>query len=97
MRWSVKDYLFKAGICYLANNDMVLTENKLQEFKKPDFQFESTRECAFLTALVQTMKDGDEQAFTDHSTNFDLMNKLDGWKVRVLVAAKKHIQVEDFS
>src|SRR5579871_4268136 len=60
-KWSVKDYFFKAGACYLANKvqprrekadlqDMVATKQAIERFIELDPTFASTRECILLQA-----------------------------------------------
>lgn len=99
MRYSVKDYFLKAGICHLASGDIVAVERALAGYLEMDPTFGSTRECALLTDLTQDVKDGKQDQFTDHLFQFDQMSKLDRWKTTLLVRVKDAIQAEeeDFS
>ncbi|KAF9334020.1 vesicular-fusion protein S17 [Podila minutissima] len=36
MKWSLKEYLLKAGLCHLATNDLVSTRNALTRYKEMD-------------------------------------------------------------
>lgn len=47
-RWSVKDYFFKAGICYLCNEDLEGCRKALDQFDNLDSTFSSSREAKFL-------------------------------------------------
>lgn len=43
MKWSVKDYFLKAGICHLATTDMVGFTRALERYRDLDPTFASTR------------------------------------------------------
>ncbi|GAB1191117.1 soluble NSF attachment protein [Aspergillus pseudonomiae] len=99
MKWSVKDYFLKAGICHLATNDLVATNRALENYRDIDNTFASTREHQLLIDLVQTIEQGDQEAFADKLFQFDQLSKLDKWKTTLLLRIKSNIeeQAEDFS
>ncbi|EXJ54066.1 hypothetical protein A1O7_09403 [Cladophialophora yegresii CBS 114405] len=99
MRWSVKDYFLKAGICYLAAGDQVATRRALEHFRELDGSFASTRENMLLTDLVGCVEEGDQEGFTDKLLQFDQLSKLDKWKTTLFLRVKNAIEKEeeDFS
>ncbi|OGM41414.1 vesicular-fusion protein sec17, partial [Aspergillus bombycis] len=99
MKWSVKDYFLKGGICHLATNDLVATNRALENYRDIDNTFASTREHQLLIDLVQTIEQGDQEAFADKLFQFDQLSKLDKWKTTLLLRIKNNIeeQAEDFS
>ncbi|KAI0900928.1 TPR-like protein [Annulohypoxylon nitens] len=99
MRYSVKDYFLKAGICHLATGDMVATNRALEKYRDLDPTFPSTREHQLLTDLAAAIEAGDQDQFTDKLFQFDQMSKLDKWKTTILVRVKNNIEEagEDFS
>ncbi len=99
MRWSVKDYFLKAGICHLAAGDQVATKRALQQYAELDGSFASTRENMLLSDLVGCVEEGDQEAFSDKLFQFDSMSKLDKWKTTLLLRVKNTIEKEeeDFS
>lgn len=99
MKWSVKDYFLKAGICHLASNDTVATKRALQQYVELDNTFQGTRENMLLNDLVESVEQGDPDGFTDKLLQFDQMSKLDKWKTALLLRVKENIQKqeEDFS
>jgi alpha-soluble NSF attachment protein len=99
MRWSVKDYFLKAGICHLAAGDQVATKRALDHYKELDGSFASTRENMLLTDLVGCVEEGDQEAFADKLFQFDQLSKLDKWKTTILLRVKNAIEKEeeDFS
>ncbi|KAI9773753.1 MAG: hypothetical protein M1835_006113 [Candelina submexicana] len=99
MKWSVKDYFLKAGICHLATNDMVATNRALESYRDLDPTFASTREHQLLVDLAEAVEQGDQEAFADKLFQFDQMSKLDKWKTTILLRVKNSIEEkgEDFS
>ncbi|KAJ5495964.1 Tetratricopeptide-like helical [Penicillium diatomitis] len=99
MKWSVKDYLLKAGICHLATKDMVEATRALETYREIDPSFSSTREHQLLVDLLQAVEGGDQEAFADKLFQFDQLSKLDKWKTTLLLRVKNNIEEaeEDFS
>ena len=99
MKWSVKEYLLKAGICHLASGDMVATNRALESYRDLDPAFASTREHQLLVDLAEAAEEGDQDKFADKLFQFDQMSKLDKWKTTILLRVKEGIegQEDDFS
>lgn len=99
MKWSVKDYFLKAGICHLASGDLVATNRALESYRDIDPTFASTREHQLLVDLTQAVDQGDQEAFTDKLFQYDQLSKLDKWKTTLLLRIKNNIEEvgEDFS
>lgn len=99
MKWSVKEYYLKAGICHLATNDMVGTARALQSYQELDPTFSSTRECQLLGDLSNAVEQGDQEVYADKLYQYDQMSKLDKWKTTLLLRVKDAIEnkEEDFS
>ncbi|KAI1403732.1 TPR-like protein [Hypoxylon fuscum] len=99
MRYSVKDYFLKAGICHLATGDMVAVNRALEKYRDLDPTYPSTREHQLLVDLAAAIEAGDQDQFTDKLFQFDQMSKLDKWKTTILVRVKNNIEEagEDFS
>jgi alpha-soluble NSF attachment protein len=99
MKWSMKDYFLKAGICHLCTGDLVATSRALESYRELDPSFQSTREHQLIVDLAETVESGDQEAFTDKLFQFDQMSKLDKWKTTLLLRVKNNIEEtgEDFS
>ncbi|KGO72171.1 Tetratricopeptide-like helical [Penicillium italicum] len=99
MKWSVKDYLLKAGICHLATKDLVETNRALESYRELDPSFGATREHQLLVDLTQAVEGGDQEGFADKLFQFDQLSKLDKWKTTILLRIKNNIEEaeEDFS
>lgn len=99
MKWSVKDYFLKAGLCHLATGDMVSINRALEKYRDMDPTFPSTREHQLLVDLTAAVEGGDAEAYADKLFQYDQMSKLDKWKTTILLKIKNSIQEqgEDFS
>ncbi|OJD17909.1 hypothetical protein AJ78_02014 [Emergomyces pasteurianus Ep9510] len=99
MKYSVKDYFLKAGICHLASNDLVATNRALQNYRDLDNSFTTTREHMLLVDLAQAVEQGDAESFGDKLFQYDQLSKLDKWKTALLLRVKNNIEEpgEDFS
>lgn len=65
MRWSVKEYLLKAGICQLCTGDQVGVNTALDRYRDLDPSFVQQREHQLLVDLAQAVQDGDQEMFAD--------------------------------
>jgi alpha-soluble NSF attachment protein len=95
MKYSVKDYLLKAGICHLATGDLVAAQRALERYREIDPQFAGQREHMLLTDLVEAVEAKSQEQFTDKLFQFDQINKLDKWKTTILVRVKNSIEEAD--
>jgi alpha-soluble NSF attachment protein len=99
MKYSVKEYFLKAGICHLATQDMVDTERALEQYREMDPSFATQREHQLLVDLLGAVQAGNQDMFTDKLYAYDQMSKLDKWKTAILLKIKNQIQEaeDDFS
>ncbi|KAL8679495.1 MAG: hypothetical protein Q9186_004218 [Xanthomendoza sp. 1 TL-2023] len=99
MKWSVKDYFLKAGICHLASGDTVATSRALETYRDLDPTFPSTREHQLLVDLAEAVEQGDQEMFADKLFQYDQLSKLDKWKTTLLLRIMEGIEEkgEDFS
>jgi alpha-soluble NSF attachment protein len=99
MRWSVKEYFLKAGICHLATSDLVATNRALQSYCDWDNSFVQTREYVLLKDLTEAVERHEQDTFADKLFQYDQLSKLDKWKTSLLLKVKNGIEEEgeDFS
>jgi alpha-soluble NSF attachment protein len=99
MKWSVKDYFLKSGLCHLAVGDQVATNRAVEKYRDMDPTFASTREHQLLIDLYEAVEAGDQEVFADKLFQYDQMSKLDKWKTTILLRIKNSIQekFDDFS
>lgn len=88
-KWSVREYLLKAGICILCTNDVVRAKLSIEKYQSLDMTFAGTREFKFLHDLSNATEASDAQQFTDIVAEFDKMTRLDNWKTTLLLRIKK--------
>ncbi|KAF2094638.1 TPR-like protein [Rhizodiscina lignyota] len=99
MKWSVKDYLFKAGICHLATNDMVGFNRALQGYAQMDPNFTTQREHKLLVDLGEAIEKGDKDAFEGSLFQWNQLSPLDSWKTTMFLRIKNAVEnaEEDFA
>lgn len=99
MKWSVKDYFLKSGLCLLAVGDMVAVNRAFEKYRDMDPSFPSTREHQLLVDLAEAVDAGEQEVFADKLFQYDQMSKLDKWKTTILLRIKNAIEEkgEDFS
>ena len=99
MKWSVKDYFLKSGLCLLAVGDMVAVNRAFEKYRDMDPSFASTREHQLLVDLAEAVDQGEQEVFADKLFQYDQMSKLDKWKTTILLRIKNAIEEkgEDFS
>ncbi|KAI8320489.1 TPR-like protein [Martensiomyces pterosporus] len=90
-KWSIKEYLLKAGLCRLASFDVVGARKALEHYRDLDVSFSTTRECRLLENLVADAENEDLQSFTDHVAEYDQLSQLDNWKTTILLRIKHSI------
>jgi len=95
LKWSVKDYFLRAGLCHLASGDMVAARRAIDKYQDMDVSFSSQREYKLLVDLLSACENMDLEAFTLATKEFDSISKLDSWKVSLLLKIKTTIKEED--
>jgi alpha-soluble NSF attachment protein len=85
MRWSVKEYLLKAGICQLCTGDQVGVNAALDRYRDLDPSFVQQREHQLLVDLTQAVQDGDQEMFADKviSSSILVIWKLEANKLQL--------------
>ncbi|EEB09687.1 alpha SNAP [Schizosaccharomyces japonicus yFS275] len=92
LKWSVKEYLLKCGLCYMLMGDDVATRRAFDSFTALDLTFQSTREYQLLCDLQDAIEASDADIFAEKVFQFDQLSKLDSWKTTVLLKIKNRIQ-----
>ena len=87
LKWSVKDYLLRAGCCHLATGETGAATRALEKYSSMDVTFGGTREGQFLASMAQAFDDLDVDTFTDAIRDFDEISRLDAQKTSLLLEA----------
>jgi alpha-soluble NSF attachment protein len=93
-KYSVRDFLLRAGICRLASEDRIAARRAIEGYPAIDSSFVGTRECALLNDVLTALEAEDGEAFTEAVSSFDRTSSLDDWKTRMLLAIKNNINEE---
>ncbi|OLN92265.1 putative vesicular-fusion protein sec17-like protein [Colletotrichum chlorophyti] len=92
MKYSVKDYFLRAGICHLATGDTVAARRALEKYTEMDPGFAQQRESMLLHDLLAAVEGNNQEEFTDKLFHYDQVSKLDKWKTTLLVRVKNAIE-----
>lgn len=90
-KWSLKDYFLKAGLCHLAEQDIVAAERAVSQYLDWDPSFATTRECLLLQDVIECVKESDTEALSSKLMEYDQFSKLDNWKATILLKIKNDI------
>lgn len=93
-KYSVRDFLLKAGICRLCGEDRIAAKRSIESYPAIDASFGSTKEFKLLTDILETLDSNDIDGFTEVVTTFDKTHALDDWKTKMLLLVKKSIDDE---
>ncbi|KAG2226474.1 hypothetical protein INT45_014218 [Circinella minor] len=95
LKWSLKEYFLKAGLCHLCTDDMVRSRQALNSYCGMDMSFEQTREYQLLKGVMDAIDNGDVEQFTQAVYDYDKLTKLDSWKTAILLKIKKNMDQDD--
>lgn len=90
-QYTIKDHLFRAGLCRLADEDRIAARRAIEGYPAIDVSFGSGREGVLLGTLLDAIEADDLDAFTAAVTAFDRTNPLDDWKTKMLLRVKQSI------
>ncbi|KAK3397204.1 putative vesicular-fusion protein sec17 [Sordaria brevicollis] len=95
MRYSVKEYFLKAGLCSLATKDMVTAQRNIAKYAEKDPSFGGQREYQLLVDLLEAASNNNLEMFQDKLAAYDKMSRLDDWKAAVLLHIKNNFEEAD--
>ncbi|GAM17649.1 hypothetical protein SAMD00019534_008240 [Acytostelium subglobosum LB1] len=96
-QWGCKEYFLRAGLCYLASDDVVSAERSLMRYKDMQASFSSSREARLLDDIIHAIKDNNVENFTDAVADFNNISPLDSWKTSILLRIKNTISKDNES
>ena len=92
LKWSVKDYLLRAGICHLATGEISDAVTAVERYQALDASFGGTREGQFLEKITKAFENLDADAFTEEVREYDEISRLDSQKTSLLLEVKNKIK-----
>ncbi|KAA8911546.1 putative vesicular-fusion protein sec17 [Sphaerosporella brunnea] len=88
MKWSLKEYFFKAAICHLCTGDVATTKRALQSYVEIDMNFPQQREYMLLQNLIGAIESNDGEGYSEHLFQYSQVSELDKWKVQLFLHIK---------
>jgi alpha-soluble NSF attachment protein len=96
LKWSVKDYLFRALLCHFVMNAkthrLETVQSKLEQYLDLCPMLDNTREKGLIEDLIEDFNNDNPDSFADHVFKFDEIIKLDNWTAKVLLEIKKALE-----
>lgn len=92
LKFSARGYLANAGICGLCYLSVKDIASKIERYRDIDLQFQGSREDMLLQGLHDAFEAGDDAMFATHLSEYDAVIRLDAWKTKILLAAKRRLQ-----
>lgn len=92
LKYSAKGHLLNAGICAVNHMDPDDVKAKVEDYRELDLNFGGSREEKLLNELAEAMENQDDAAFAAAVADYDSMTRLDQWRVKRLLEAKRKIQ-----
>ena len=99
MKWSIKNYLFKAFLCQFMlstkskDEEMTIIEESIQKYMNilNAVPINDTKELTLIQNCVQAVKQKDVDKFAEQVYKYDEMYKLDSWSLKILSKVKATI------
>jgi len=95
LKWNVRDYLFRGGLCQLCKADDVAMTKALEKYQQIDPSFEQQREFKLLEKLHESYQDMNHEKFTEAILDFESISKLESWKVTLLNRIKDSMKTKE--
>jgi len=83
-----KDFFFKSGLCFLANEDLIGCKRALENYCLEDPTFETDRKKKFLTSLLVACEQLDADLFAKSVQDYQKITPLDKVCTKLVVKAK---------
>ena len=95
LKWSSKEYFFKAGLCRLCIGDMVAAKRNIENYDQIYAGFRDTREQKLLLNILLAFEEEDVDKFTKYIIDFDSISPLDAWMTSILAKVKENLKQDD--
>ena len=95
LRFSAKDHFFRAGLCHLAEGDLLAAKRAVERYQDLDVSFAREREHKLLLNIIAAMEACNQDNYTTAVAEYNQICKLDEWKTTILLRIKSNIKMED--
>jgi alpha-soluble NSF attachment protein len=90
LKWSAKEYFFKAGLCRLCSGDIVAAKRAIEGYEQVYPGFRDQREQKLLLNILHAIEEEAVDQYTKAVADFDAVSTLDAWTTTILLRIKKH-------
>lgn len=92
LKFSARGYLLNAGICYMCMCSADDLEIKIEKYNDIDLQFKGSREAMLMDQCLEAFRETSVEKFAMALAEFDKFIRLDAWKTKILLEAKRRLE-----
>ena len=92
LKYSVKDYLFNAGLCQIINTNVEQARENIDRYRDMDPTFDDQRQCKLLLDILDALDEGDVAKFTQVTKEYDTISRFDKFKLALMLKIKKKVE-----
>ena len=92
LKYSVKDYLFNAGLCQIINTNGEQARENIDRYRDMDPTFDDQRQCKLLLDILDALDEGDLAKFTQVTKEYDTISRFDKFKLALMLKIKKKVE-----
>ena len=85
LKFKCKEFLFKAGLCQLCNDDLIENQRQLNRYCDIDHTFSTSREYKLLSHIISSIEASDLELFTNSIIEYDNISPLTHYLTKVLL------------
>jgi len=95
LKWSAKEYFLKAGLCHLAQGDVVAVKKALDRYSSLSQEFMGSREHNFLQQLTTAFEKYEIDALKKAVGEYNDISPLQPWTSAVIVTITDKMKEDD--
>jgi alpha-soluble NSF attachment protein len=88
LKYSAKEYFFKAAICHLCV-DSLNAQQAIQKYEEKYPAFQDSRESKLIKTLIEHIEEQNVEGFSEAIKDYDTISRLDPWYTNMLLKVKK--------
>lgn len=94
-RFMIKEYFMRALLILVCVDEKFEAMCALEKYKSMDVTFAESKECVFMTKLIDAYAHGNLIEFTKIVYEYDSISNLDDWIVTILLKIKSAIMINN--
>jgi hypothetical protein len=96
-KYQYSKFYFHSLLCFIAYNDIVLSNIKINEILNNNYKFEITMEYKFITEIINSINKNNVKDFENACIKYDEIYSLSGWELNILTIIKNIFIIEQIN